>query len=108
MPKYFKIMLGEKSKYADECFIEGFFGVWYDIENDLTTSLSCTWDAFKKKYTPVLSEKNRWSASCLQLWKVCNEIEIGDIILCPDSNQAKSFYIGEVWIPCLLLISFRR
>ena len=40
MPKYYKVMLGEKSKYAEECYDGGFIGTWYEINEDLTNYLS--------------------------------------------------------------------
>jgi len=35
MKNYFKIMLGHKSRHADECFEGGFIGADYDIHKDL-------------------------------------------------------------------------
>jgi len=96
MSRYYKVMLGERSKYADECFTGSFIGVWYDIEEDLNKSLSDTKEAFEMIYIPLLEEKNRGKSSCNKLWKFYREIEIGDIVLCPDGDPYDSFYIGEI------------
>jgi len=96
MPRYYKFMLGEKSKYAEECYEGNFIGVWYEIEEDLTQVLTGTKEVFKEIYIPKLNEKNRGETSCLQLWKFCNELKIGDIVVCPDNDPYNSFFVGEI------------
>jgi len=100
MKQYFRIMLGSKSKHADECRKGNFIGADYGINEDLTAKLPDNWKAFNSKYIPIYlnmhSEKTKIAAglSCGQLWTICKEIKVGDIILCPDGSS--SYYVGEV------------
>ena len=55
MPRYYKFMLGEKSKYAEECYIGGFISTWYEIDIDLTAYISNE-KALKDKCFPLLSK----------------------------------------------------
>jgi len=100
MKKYYRIMLGPKSRYADECFKGNFFGASYDINDDLTEKLPDNWKLFNAEYIPIYLGKNKDKTkvaaglSCGQLWTICKGIKIGDIIICPDGSGF--YYIGEV------------
>lgn len=37
--KYYRLMLGKGSRYAEQCFAESFIGADYGIERDLTREL---------------------------------------------------------------------
>ena len=41
-------MLGANSKYAEQCYKEGFIGADYDIHLDLTNHLPENWDYFQR------------------------------------------------------------
>jgi len=100
MKQYFRIMLGSKSKYAEECRKNGFIGADYGINKDLSIDLMDYWKAFNSKYIPVYlsihPDKTKVAAglSCGQLWTICKGIKLGDIVICPDGFS--SYYIGEV------------
>jgi len=100
MKQYFRIMLGSKSKYAEECRKNSFFGADYGINKDLSIDLVDNWKEFNSKYIPVYlsihSDKTKVAAglSCGQLWTICKGIRLGDIVICPDGSG--SYYIGEV------------
>jgi len=96
---YYKFMLGAGSRYADECFLGSFIGVWYEIDEDLTEGFynrEVTREEFEMRYLPLLEERNRGRPSCNQLWKFYREMNIGDIVICPDGGPYDSFYIGEI------------
>ena len=100
MKKYYRIMLGSKSKYADECYKGNFFGADYGFEEDLSKNLPDNRKEFNVKYIPIYLGKNIGKTkvaaglSCGQLWTICKGINVGDIIICPDGLD--SYYIGEV------------
>ena len=53
MRNYYRIMLGAKSIYADECFKGNFIGADFDINQDLTNQLPDNWREFNHKFIPV-------------------------------------------------------
>jgi restriction system protein len=99
MRSYYRIMLGAKSVYAEDCFKGNFIGADYGIAQDLTGKLPDNWRDFNAKFIPVYLErhpaKSKVSAglSCGALWTVSKGIKVGDIVLCP--NGAGSYYVGE-------------
>jgi len=100
MKRYFRVMLGHKSKHAEECYNDNFIGASYDINEDLTKNLLDDWRKFNQKYIPIFlknhPEKTKIAAglSCGQLWTISKGISIGDILLCPDGSG--SYYVGEI------------
>ncbi len=93
-------MLGQKSKYADECYKESFIGADFGIEVDLSNKLFDNWKTFNHEFVPIYlasnPDKTRISAglACGALWTVAKGILQGDIVLCP--NGLGSYYVGEV------------
>ncbi len=100
MKKYYRVMLGQKSKYAEECFAGGFIGAGFGIDSDLAGSLTDDKKAFIARYSPLWladrPEKTKPAASmaCGFLYMVCQGISQGDIVLCPDGKG--SYRVGEV------------
>src|SRR5690348_16451668 len=100
MRSYYRVMLGSKSKFAEECHKGNFIGADFRIHQDLTPDLYENWREFNKKFIPIwLSihpDKSKVSAglSCGALWTVAKGIQKGDIVLCPNGSGA--YYIGEV------------
>ncbi len=100
MTSYYRVMLGQKSSYADECIAGGFIGAHYDIDEDLTNHLPDEWRVFNKafipKYLGIRPEKTRVGAglACGALWTVAKGISIGDVVLSPNGNG--HYYVGEV------------
>jgi restriction system protein len=93
-------MLGQKSKYVNECRNDNFIGGDFDIRQDLSNELLDNWKDFNEKFIPVWlaqhSGKTKIAAglSCGYLWTICKGIQIGDIILSPDGKG--SYLIGEI------------
>lgn len=100
MTQYYRIMLGSKSKYAQECLKGNFIGADYGIKEDLTGNLPDNWRDFNAKFIPIYlnlhSGKTKIGAglSCGQLWTISKGLRIGDIVLCPDGSG--SYYVGEI------------
>lgn len=100
MRGYYRIMLGAKSVYADECVKGNFMGCNFDLNIDLTNQLPDNWREFNLKFIPIWlknhSGKSKISAglACGALWTIAKGIKKGDIIISP--NGQGSYYIGEV------------
>jgi restriction system protein len=100
MKSYYRIMLGAKSMYAEECFKGNFIGADYGIHIDLTHQLPDNWREFNQNFIPIWMKINpgrsKVSAglSCGALWTVSKGIKVGDIVLCP--NGSGSYYVGEI------------
>jgi len=100
MKNYYRVMLGEKSKYADKCLQGGFIGANFKIKEDLSPHLYESPKEFKKHYVPIWlalhpdKKRNAASMSCGMLWTIAKGIRIGDVVLCHDGSGV--YHIGEV------------
>lgn len=100
MKKYFRLMLGRKSKFAEESYNGNFVGIDFLPDVDLTGQFPENWRDFNKKYIPVYLEmregKTKIAAglACGALWTLGKGMNQGDIVLCPDG--AGSYYVGEI------------
>lgn len=100
MKNYYRIMLGAKSIFAEECYKGNFIGANFGIETDLTKLLPDSWREFNQKFIPIWLEKHPEKSkiaaglSCGFLYTVAKGIQKGDIVLSP--NGAGGYYIGEV------------
>lgn len=100
MKTYFRIMLGSKSKYANDCFKGNFIGVDFGIHQDLSRHLYDTWKEFNKEFIPVYLEKHPdkkkvvAGLACATIWMVSKYLKNGDIVICP--NGAGSYMICEI------------
>lgn len=100
MKSYYRVLLGPKSKYAEECSSNGFIGIDFGIDQDLTNKLPEEWRAFNKDFIPIYLEaypnKTKIAAglACGAVHTLCRGIKNGDIVLCPD--KAGRFHVGEV------------
>ena len=89
---YYRIMLGRKSSYADECHTEGWFGGDWDITQDLSKELPEGWRDFNSKFIPIYLAKNpdklkiTAGLACGMLYTICKGIASGDTVLCPDGK----------------------
>ena len=89
---YFRIMLGQKSVYADICREEGFIGGDWQIEGDLSTGLVEDWREFNAwcipKFLAVHPEKSKVAAglACGALHTICRGAREDDVVLCPDGT----------------------
>jgi restriction system protein len=108
MKNFFRVMAGRKSSYVELCHSQGFIGVDFGIDQDLTHDLSDAWRDFNKAFIPVFLANNPGKSkisaglACGALWTVARGIRAGDTILTPDG--AGSYLVGEVqggyqWTP---------
>jgi restriction system protein len=85
--RYYKVMLGAKSREADVCRTHGFIGTDYDIREDLTEQLPENWRDFSLKFIPkllpLLGTRISAGLAAGNLWTVSRGIAIGDIVLSP-------------------------
>ena len=100
MKKYFRLMLGSGSKYANECLQNGFVGIDFNFNESIKPYLIGSWSDNKEelkkaflKYNPDKSPVglglSTGALSSFGQW-----IEIGDVMLCPMS--AKELRAGVV------------
>lgn len=100
MKSYYRVMLGKKSIYAQNCFDENFIGADFGVDQDLTGKLQEEWRTFIKKLIPIYlanhPEKTKIGAglACGALWTVAKGIQKGDIILSPDGTGV--YRVGEI------------
>jgi restriction system protein len=100
MKNYYRLMLGQKSIFADQCLKGNFIGVDFGILEDLTSSLTEAWrefnNAFIPKYLKGHPDKTKIAAglACGNLWTVAKGFKIGDLILCPDGSG--TYRVGEI------------
>ena len=100
MKKYYRIMLGRKSMHAGEAYKGSFIGADFTIEQNLSNHLPDNWRDFNKEFIPQFLKNNphktRIAAglACGMLWTIAKQIQIGDIVLCP--NGKGNYYVGEV------------
>jgi restriction system protein len=100
MKNYYRVMLGAKSVFADECFKDNFIGVGFMGSIDFTNHLPDNWRDFNHKFIPeflkINPDKKKVAAglACATIWIIAKGILKGDIILCP--NGRGSYMVGEV------------
>ena len=100
MKEYYRVMLGRKSIFAKECRDKGFIFGNFDIDQDLTNSLTEDLRDFNKVFIPIYLKKNpkksKVSAglSCGFLWTISKKIKKGDIVFSPDGEG--NYFVGEV------------
>jgi restriction system protein len=100
MKNYYRVMLGQKSVHAEDCFTGNFIGTDFGINQDLTNKLPDEWRAFNKEFIPVFlaahPDKTKIGAglACGALWTVSKEIQKGDMVLCSDGRG--KYRVGEV------------
>src|SRR5947209_1516486 len=100
MKNYYRIMLGQTSKFADDCYNGNFIGASFGIDTDLSNELPDNWRDFNKKFIPVWIQKHPGKSkvsaglSCGALWTIAKVIKKSDIVLCP--NGQGIYYVGEV------------
>ncbi|MGI6074682.1 MAG: endonuclease NucS domain-containing protein, partial [Fermentimonas sp.] len=98
--KYNRVMLGKGGCHADECKADGFIGVDFLIDTDLTDRLHEDWHDFNKEFIPVWlrshPDKTKVAAglACGNLWTVCKGLQVDDIVLSP--NGRGEYYVGKI------------
>lgn len=100
MKSYYRVMLGEKSMYAEECFAANCIAAGFIHDQDLKGKLPDQWRTFNKQFIPVFlaahPEKTKIGAglACGALWTVCKGMQKGDMVLCPDGTGR--YRVGEI------------
>ena len=100
MKSFYRVMLGQKSVHADECFAGNFIGTDFGINQDLTKRLPEDWRSFNKEFIPIYlashPDKTKIGAglACGALWTVSKGIQKSDVVLCPDGTGR--YRVGEV------------
>lgn len=105
MADFYRVMLGKGSTLAQKCFDEGFVGVDFDIDHDISAALgrSDNFREFNREYIPRWLEKNPGKskiAAGLSMgftYTVTKAIQVGDFIVSPDGNRRYRF--GKVTGP---------
>lgn len=100
MKSFYRVMLGQQSKFAKECFAGGFVGTDFGIHEDLSGKLPDTWQAFNKAFIPVYMQiwpdKSKVAAglACGAIWTVSKGMNEGDVVLSPDGQG--NYRVGEI------------
>jgi restriction system protein len=100
MKRYYRVMLGRKSIYAEQCFAGNFIGADIGINEDLTPSLPEEWKEFNGKYIPIFLKINPEFSkigaglACGFLWTVAKGLNKGDLVLCPDGSGI--YHVAEI------------
>jgi restriction system protein len=58
MKNYYRIMLGQKSAYAEEAYKGNFIAAGFIKDRDITHHLSDNWRDFNKEFIPLFLEQN--------------------------------------------------
>jgi restriction system protein len=99
-PRYYRLRLGRNAMYAEQAFREGYVGVDFDFDQDLSGQFPPDWRDFNKKWRMWLMEKRpEYSGvsaglACGTMWQVGEGIKVGDIVLCP--YETNTFRVAEV------------
>jgi len=99
-PRFYRLRLGRNSAFAEQAYREGFIGIDYDFDRDMTGEFGSDWRSFNAKWRPWLMEHQpEYSGvsaglACATMWQVCEGVQVGDLILCPD--ESKTFRVAEV------------
>ena len=98
--RYYKLMLGPKSSFADICYNGHFIGTDFDPLIDLSDSLSEKFQEFNAKFIPVFLEKYPTKSkiaaglACGALHTVSKGMKIGDLVISP--NGSGNYFVGEI------------
>jgi restriction system protein len=98
--KYYRIILGSKHAYAEDCYqrncFAGNWGFTQTLENDLTE----TGQEFRSQQIPIYLKNNPGASkvaaglACGMLWRIAKGIRIDDMVLCPDGKG--NYWVGRV------------
>jgi restriction system protein len=102
MRNFYRLMLGKGSSHVDECLKNGFVGVGWFENIDLTPvfARSADWRAFNKEMIPIYLNENPTKKkvaaglSCGFTHTVCKGMAIGDVVITPKGDG--TYAVGEV------------
>ena len=113
MTYFVRVMLGEQSFHAEDCFKDGVIGTDFGLKTDLTKYLKETWSDSKKDLSD-LYRKGRPDRSpvsvglaCGAIWTVSKGIPEGGIVVSPTGQGSYAFgrvvggykYVSEGYLP---------
>lgn len=100
MNKYTRIILGRGNEYAPIAFEQGWIGVGWLDDFDLSGEFETGMKSFNKKYIDRVLEYDKTNSrvgaglACGMTWKVGGGLEVGDRIIAPDIQGR--YHIGEI------------
>jgi restriction system protein len=102
MRNFYRLMLGKGSSHVEECIKDGFVGVGWFENIDLTPvfARSADWRAFNKEMIPIYLNENPTKKkvaaglSCGFTHTVCKGMAIGDVVITPKGDG--TYAVGEV------------
>jgi restriction system protein len=100
MPTYWRVRLGKAGVYTADCFSQGFIGVNFGIDRDVTSDLAEDWREFNAKYVPYLLEldpsrpKVSAGLASAQVWTAARGIAEGDFVL--SRGDGDTYRVGVV------------
>lgn len=100
MRNYYRVILGRKNAFVEEAYKGNFIAAGFIKNVDLTDHLSGNRGSFNEVIKPVFLEQNpsktkmSTALACGMLWTVAKEIQIADIVICPDGKG--NYYVGKI------------
>jgi len=100
MPTYWRVRLGKAGAHTAACFAQGFIGVNFGIDCDVTSDLADDWREFNAKYVPYLLEldpsrpKVSAGLASAQVWTVAKGVMEGDFVL--SRGDGDTYRVGVV------------
>jgi restriction system protein len=100
MRNYYRVMLGQGSSHAQECFDGSYIAAGFVFGIDLTNRLTEDAWKFRQEFIPIQREqfpdksKAGAAANVGSLWRVSKGFQVGDIVLCPDGKG--NYRAGEI------------
>lgn len=100
MRSYYRVMLGQGSSHAQECFDNGYIAAGFVFGIDLANRLTDDAWKFRQEFIPIQREqfpdksKAGAAANVGSLWRICKGLQVGDVVLCPDGRG--SYRAGEI------------
>jgi len=100
MSYFVRVMLGEKSIHAENCFRDGVIGTDFDLLTDLTQMLKDSWIDSKRELTELYKQSNPGKSpvsvglACGAMWTVSKGIPVGGVVVSP--TGLGTYAIGKV------------
>ncbi|MDP1720061.1 MAG: endonuclease NucS [Candidatus Nanopelagicaceae bacterium] len=102
MRNFFQLRLGKGGAFVDECLDDGFVGVGWFADTDLSVVFASSTDMrqFNKQMIPIyLAEhpeavKVTAGLACGSTFTVCKGMQVGDVVLCPKGGN--NYAVGEI------------
>lgn len=92
MTKYYKVLAGTASEYADDFINNEYFGIHYDIDVDLSRFSKDNYEDFRSQ---LISANPSWSRIVNKLWRVYSEFKIGDMVILYIKDE-HAFKVGVI------------